>query len=420
MLFRRMVPLFAIPSLAPMTCPFCPSQSARIARCLGRLALILILVVGLWPAAGPRAEPAEFNTRARFAAVMDAETGALLYQRNADELMPPASMSKLMTLALLFKALKSGQVKGSDEIVMSVNAWRKGGAPSGTAAMMVPVNTKAHIDEILQGIIVQSGNDACIAVAESLGGSEEAFAKLMTAEARRIGLKKSTFRNATGLYDPEHLMTARELAELARFIIKEYPEYYPIFGQKEFHYRTHKFFNRNPLLSANMGADGLKTGYIKESGYGVVGSAVQDGRRLIVVLAGLTTSGERKTEAAKLLDFAYKGFARFKVFNAGEVVGQARVWGGDAMYVPLVGKSDIEIWLPRTPANPRLRAEIIYKYPLKTPIKQGDEVARLRVIGPTKAETEVPLVAGADVHAGGLVRRGFDTIVHLAFRWVTL
>ena len=227
-----------------------------------------------------RAADSAFTTKAPRAILMDAETGAILFQQNADQLAPPASMSKLMTLAVLFRAIKSGRIKTTDEFMMSVNAWRNGGAPSGTSAMMVPVNIKATVNELIQGIAVQSGNDASMCVAEGMAGSEAAFARMMNEEARRIGLTKSTFANSTGLGDPNHMMTARELAMLARYIISEYPEFYPVFAQKEFLYRKHKFINRNPLLFANIGADGLKTGHIAASGYGLVGSAVQ-GRQAV-------------------------------------------------------------------------------------------------------------------------------------------
>ena len=248
-----------------------------------------------------------------------------------------------MTLAVLFRTLKGGKLSTTDEFVMSVNAWRKGGAPSKTSAMMVPVNTKVKLSELIQGIIVQSGNDACISVAEGIAGSEDNFAKLMTEEARRIGLKKSTFGNATGLPNPAQLMSARELGRLARFLIREYPEHYPVFGQKEFPYRHHKFINRNPLLFLGIGADGMKTGFIKEAGYGLVGSAVQDGRRLIVVIMGLNTAEERKAESLRILEWGFKSFTEFKLFDEGEVVGQARVWGGDRMYVPLTGKGELRV-----------------------------------------------------------------------------
>ena len=216
---------------------------------------------------------------------------------------------------------------------------RKGGGQADGSSMFAPLNSSIKLADLLRGIIVQSGNDASIAVAEGIAGSEENFARMMTDRAREIGLTKSTFRNATGLHHPDHRMTARELALLARHIITEYPERYRIFAQKDFQYRKHRFVNRNPLLSLVSGVDGLKTGYVKEAGYGMVGSAVQDGRRLIVVVNGLATADDRKEEARKLLEWGFKSFAEFKLFDAGEVVGYARVWGGSRMYVPLAGTS---------------------------------------------------------------------------------
>ncbi|MBS0253340.1 MAG: D-alanyl-D-alanine carboxypeptidase, partial [Proteobacteria bacterium] len=222
--------------------------------------LVIVAIAGMLAVVVQNANAAEtgFATKAPHAMLMDAETGAILYQHNADELFPPASMSKLMTLEVLFRAIKEGRVKKTDEYKMSVNAWRNGGAPSGTSAMMVPVNTTVTVDELIQGVAVQSGNDAAMCIAENMAGTEGAFARMMNEEARRIGLKKSTFGNATGLPDPHQLMTARELAILARHIIREYPDFYPVFGQKEFRYRKHRFINRNPLLFLNIGADGLK------------------------------------------------------------------------------------------------------------------------------------------------------------------
>ena len=383
---------------------------------------LLTCALALMAVASARAEPqpGEFVGRAPRAVLMDADTGAILYQKNADEAAPPASMSKLMTLAMLFKVLKSGQLKPSDEFLVSVNAWRKGGAPSGTSAMMIPVNTRARLDELIQGIIVQSGNDACIAVAEGIAGNETNFAKLMEEEGRRIGLNKSTFRNPTGLHHPEHLMSARDLAVLARHIIREYPDHYRVFGQKEFQYRRHKFINRNPLLFLNVGADGMKTGFVKEAGYGLVGSAVQDGRRLVLVIMGLHTSDERKVEAQRLIEWGFKNLTQSKLFDAGEVIGSARVWGGDRMYVPLVANGELTIVLPKLPTNPRLKAEIIYKYPLKAPIEKGEVVASLRVTSASNAQNEVPLMAAEPVAKAGIWRRGFDTLVHLALRWVKL
>lgn len=389
---------------------------SRIARCLRALAILAVGLASL-PAAAASQTQSEITTKTRQAILMDADSGAVLYQHNADELMAPASMSKLMTLAVIFKALKTGQIRLEDEFLMSVNAWRNGGAPSGTSAMMVPVNTKETLEALLQGIIVQSGNDACIAIAEGMAGTEEAFARVMTEEARKLGLTKSTFRNSTGLHDPEHLMTARELAFLARHLIRDFPEYYGRFAQREYQYRKHRFFNRNPILTTELGVDGLKTGYTKEAGYGIAASAKQGNRRLILVINGLERQDERKNEAVKLLEWGFKTLTEYKLFDVGEVVGQARVWGGSRMFLPLVGADGVQVVFPRLPANQRLRAEIIYKSPLKAPIAKGDVVARLRISTPSQAVSEVPLVAAEDVAAAGVLSRGLDTLVHMAFRW---
>ena len=364
------------------------------------------------------AQQAEFSVRARQAILVDADSGAVMFQHNADELAPPASMSKLMTLAVLFRALKDGRVTPETEYLMSEYAWRTGGGPSGTSAMFVPINTRVRVDELIKGIIIQSGNDAAIAVAEGLGGSEPAFAKIMTDEARRLGMPKSTFANSTGLYQPGHLMTARELSVLARHLIREYPDYYTIFAVKEFPYRKHKFINRNPLLFMNIGSDGLKTGFIKEAGYGITASAKQGERRLIAVINGAATADERKEEARRLLDWGFRAFGEFKLFEAGETVGKARVWGGDRMSVPLMGNGPVIAVLPRFPANQKLRAEIVYNGPLKAPIEKGQPVAKLRVTSSTEATSEIQLYAAEDVKPAGTWKRGFDTLLHMATKWI--
>ena len=383
-------------------------------------AVIAATAAATLPGYAVGADAQNYVTKAQRAILMDAGDGSVLFQHKPDELAPPASMSKLMTLAVVFKGLKSGQIKTSDEFLMSVNAWRKGGAPSGTSAMMVPVNTKVTLDELIKGIAIQSGNDACIAVAEGMSGSEANFAKAMTEEARRIGLSKSTFVNSTGLHDENHLMTVREVALLARHIITEYPDQYRVFGEKEYQYKKHKFYNRNPLLFLGIGADGLKTGHTAEAGFGLVASAVQEGKRLIVVVAGHANAEERKTEAAKLLEWGFKSFSQVKIFDDGEIVGQARVWGGTRMYVPLSGKGEVKISLPKYPANQRLSAEIVYRAPLKPPVKKGDQVAVLKVTSTSSAATEVPLYATEDVEPAGVMRRGIDTLVLMALRRLAL
>ncbi|ADJ23539.1 Serine-type D-Ala-D-Ala carboxypeptidase [Hyphomicrobium denitrificans ATCC 51888] len=386
-----------------------------------RVLVSALIAISVLTAVGPEANPAlaaeaAFTSKAPRAILIDAATGATLFQQHADEPAPPASMSKLMTLAVLFRAMKEGRIQKTDEFTMSVNAWRNGGAPSGTSAMMVPVNTKVTVDELIQGIVIQSGNDAAMCVAEGMAGSIPAFARMMNDEAKRIGLTKSTFTNASGLPDPQQVMSARDLAVLARYIIDEYPDYYPVFAQKEFLYRKHRFINRNPLLFQNIGADGLKTGHTAAAGFGLVGSAVQDGKRLIVVVSGLEKADQRKEEAVKLLNWGFNSFNTVRLYDANEVIGQARVWGGKVWYVPLAANADVTFTVPKFPANQKISAEIVYKAPLKPPVKKGDQVATLKLSSSTSASNELPLYATEDVQKGGIVREGLDSLVLMALR----
>jgi len=397
-------------------CRICWGPRWRRGACA--FSLLAFAVALLFAGGATMAQNAEFVARARQAYLMDADTGAVLFQVAAEEQMYPASMSKLMTLAVLFRALKDGKLKPNDEFLVSEGAWRRGGAPSGTSAMMIPLGTRARIDELLQGIIIQSGNDACIVVAEGMAGSEDAFAKIMTEQGRSIGLKKSNFTNSTGLHHPDHQTTARDLAVLARHIIREYPEQMPLFAQKEYLYRKHRFINRNPLLFLNIGVDGMKTGFTKEAGYGMVATAKQGERRLIAVVNGLTTAEERKDEARKLLEWGFRSFSEVKLFDAGEKVGDARVWGGTTMYVPLTGNGDVNVYLPKFPPNQKLKADIVYSYPLKAPIKKGDAVAKLRVTTASNVSNEVQLYAAEDVEPSTIWRRGLDTLALRALSWV--
>lgn len=392
-----------------------------LTQACARLLVSALIAISVLTAVGPQANPAlaaeaAFTSKAPRAILIDAATGATLFQQHADEPAPPASMSKLMTVAVLFRAMKEGRIQKTDEFTMSVNAWRNGGAPSGTSAMMVPVNTKVTVDELIQGIVIQSGNDAAMCVAEGMAGSIPAFARMMNDEAKRIGLTKSTFTNASGLPDPQQLMSARDLAVLARYIIDEYPDYYPVFAQKEFLYRKHRFINRNPLLFQNIGADGLKTGHTAAAGFGLVGSAVQDGKRLIVVVSGLEKADQRKEEAVKLLNWGFNSFNTVRLYDANEVIGQARVWGGKVWYVPLAANADVTFTVPKFPANQKISAEIVYKAPLKPPVKKGDQVATLKLSSSTSASTELPLYATEDVQKGGIVREGLDSLVLMALR----
>ncbi len=370
------------------------------------------------------ADAAQFKSQAKQAILIDYETGAILYQKNADDLVPPASMSKLATLAVVFDRLQRGILSMDDTFIVSEHAWRTGGAPSGTSAMFAPLGKPVTLNDLVQGIAIQSGNDASIVVAEGIAGNEAQFAKMMTDYARGIGLKKSKFANPTGLPDPGHLMTAREIAFLAQHLIKKYPEYYKFFGERRFPYqpkgrrRPYAFFNRNPLLAAGVGADGLKTGHIKAAGYGLVVSTVRDGRRLIGVVHGLNSRKARKNEAIKLINWGYRNFSTYDLYEADEVVGSARVWGGEKFYVPLKGGGAIKVILPKSPVRQRLTAEIVYNAPLKPPVKKGDQVAVLRVTSANNAVNNVPLYAAEDVEEGSVVRRGLDSLVVMAWRWM--
>ena len=358
-------------------------HASRLDRWIKLAAVGAILAFGVGSAtvfarAAPTA-PGTFETKAKHAILMDADANLVLFEKDADTLAPPASMSKLMTLALVFRELKAGRLKLDDQFKVSEHAWRTGGAPSGGSAMFAPLNTMVSISDLIQGITVQSGNDAAIILAEGIGGTEEAFAKQMTEYSRTIGLEKSTFVNATGLPAEGHLMTARDLATLAHHLIYTYPEYYHFFGEKEFKYRDKfVFHNRNPLISLDIGVDGLKTGYIKEAGYGLVASAKRGDQRLLLVVGGLDTAKDREAESRRMLDWGFKSFKPFRLFDQGQKVSDALVWGGTQHYVPLVGNGDIDIILPTT-ATGKVNASIVYNGPIKAPIRKGDQLAVLRV-----------------------------------------
>jgi serine-type D-Ala-D-Ala carboxypeptidase (penicillin-binding protein 5/6) len=380
---------------------------------------LVFLSLGSYAAAQPTpGAQGKFESKADYAVLIDAETGAVLYDKSGDQLMAPASMSKLMTLEVLFSRLKEGQIKLDTDVTASEYAWRTGGAPSGNPAMFVPLNTTAKVEELIQGIIVQSGNDACIMLAEQLAGSEDGFAAMMTDRARAIGLKKSTFGNSTGLPNPNQLMTARELGQLSLHIIQTYPEYYKYFGTKEFKYRTHLFRNRNPLLALNIGADGMKTGHTEDSGYGVVGSATKDGRRLVVVINGAKTMNEMREEGARLLTWGFNSFQSYTLFDANEIVGEARVWGGEKRFVNLRGEGAIRILLPKAVNQKQLKAQIAYQGPLRPPVKEGDRVGELRVTSESGVSNTVPLYAAEDVPPSNVVWQGLDTALLRAFGWL--
>jgi serine-type D-Ala-D-Ala carboxypeptidase (penicillin-binding protein 5/6) len=368
--------------------------------------------------AATKAPTGAFDTKAKHAILMNVDADLIFYEKDADTLMSPASMSKLMTLAVVFRELKAGHIKLDDQFKVSEHAWRTGGAPSGSSAMFAPLNSTVSVEDLIRGVTVQSGNDACIILAEGISGSEDAFVKEMNKYAKEIGLTKSHFENSTGLPADGHVMTARELALLADYLIKNYPEYYHYFGEKEFTYGKWNFTNRNPLVFEDLGVDGLKTGFIEDAGYGLVASAVRDNQRVILVVSGLDTKKEREEEPRKLLEWGFKSFKPYRLFDQGEKVSDALVWGGTRHYVPLVGNNNIDIILPFNTSG-QVTAQIVYDGPIKAPIRKGDQVATLRVTAAdTKATNDIPLYAGEDVGQSNFAMRGLDSLFVLAFGWL--
>jgi D-alanyl-D-alanine carboxypeptidase (penicillin-binding protein 5/6) len=362
---------------------------------------------------GFKKEEGGFDGDAPTAILIEATSGSVLFEKNADELRAPSSMMKLMTAEVVFHAIQQGDVKPSDEYRISENAWRKGGAPSGTSTMFAAINSKVSVDDLLHGALIQSGNDACIALAEGMAGNEHIFATdFMTKRARELGLTKSTFANSNGLPDPGNKMTVRELAELARYLILTYPDYYKLFGEKEFTWNKIRQFNRNPLLNSLEGADGLKTGYTKEGGYGMVGSAVQNGIRLIVVVNGLEDSEDRASEAKKMLEWGFRNFEARTLFAAQQPVGYAKVFGGDSGSVKLSSPEPIKVMVQKN-GNDKLIARIVYSGPVRAPITAGQQVGVVKVWRGANIAVEHPLYAADPVAKGSTMRRAMDGVAEL-------
>jgi D-alanyl-D-alanine carboxypeptidase (penicillin-binding protein 5/6) len=382
-----------------------------IARALVCSAIVTLGALTAYPASAQR-----FETRAQQAILMDAESETVLFQHEADTPMPPASMAKLMTVAVIFRALKSGRLNLDDEFIVSEDAWRRGGAVAGGSTMFAELGSTIKLSDLLRGIIVQSGNDACIVVAEGMAGTETTFADMMNAEARRLGLNDSHFVNATGLPDPRQRVTARDLAKLANYVIHTYPEYYEIYGEESFTWNKITQRNRNPLLAMNIGADGLKTGYTEESGYGLIGSAVRDGQRLIVVINGTDSAKARGEEARKLLDWGFRAFERSILFDENEVVAEAKVFGGTQRSVGLVGDGPIELLLPRG-SRDLIRARVVYEAPVSAPIDQGQEIGILRVTIGDDLTKETKLYAAKNIGIGTTRQRAVDGLEELLIGW---
>jgi len=368
---------------------------------------LLLLAPGLAEAQTPPPKKEEFQISAPYAILIDADSGTVLFEKNADKLNPPASMSKLMTTELVLHTIAQGKLKWEDEMTISENAWRKGGAPSGGSAMFAALNSRVSVRDLLHGVMIQSGNDASIALAEGIAGSELAFADLMNKRATEIGLTQSRFANATGIHDADHNMTARELAKLAQYIIKTYPEAYKIYGEREFTWNRVRQQNRNPLLAMGIGADGLKTGFTKEAGYGLTASAVNNNLRLIMVVNGFKSMKERADEARKLMEWGFRAFESRALFAQGEAVGEAKLYGGAKGRVTLVSPTAVKLLVPRA-LSEKLSAKVVYSGPVPAPVQQGQRIGTLKVSRGDSVVLEVPLQAGEDVGSGSLHQRAFD------------
>lgn len=342
--------------------------------------------------------------------MVDLQTGTVLLEKNADQQMAPSSMSKIMTAHLIFKRIKEGALKLNDELFVSEKAWRLGGSK-----MFLQVNSKVPVEDLLHGVIVVSGNDACVTLAEGVAGSEEAFAEEMTREAHEMGAKNSNFLNASGWPVEGHFSTAKDLALMAERTIRDFPkEYEKYYAIKEYTYNNIKQGNRNTLLYKNMGADGVKTGHSDAGGYGSVTSAKKGDRRVILVINGLPSMKARDQEATTLMNWAFTYFNNYKIFGKGDVVDVADVWGGADKTVQLVSGKDIILTLPRVQRK-NLKVKVVYEAPIAAPLKAGDKVGVIEVTIPEKGVETIPLLVAKDVAQAGFFERTKNSVHYLLY-----
>ncbi|MFC3630661.1 D-alanyl-D-alanine carboxypeptidase family protein [Paracoccus angustae] len=356
-----------------------------------------------------------FETNATSAWVYDVNTSTVLMSKNADVPIPPASMSKLMTLYMVFEALQNGRLKLTDTLPVSTRAWQMGGSK-----MFVEPRDTPTVDQLIKGVIVLSGNDACVVLAEGLAGTEEAFARQMTERAKTLGLKHSVFKNSTGWPAEGHVMSAEDLGMLAMLLIRDFPQYYGNFALTEFRYMDRvpsNRFNRNPILKLDIGADGLKTGHTQEAGYGLVGSAVQNGRRVIFVVSGLPSDTARAEESERIVNWAFRQFSMETLVPAGETVLEAPVWLGTRSRVGLTTKDGVNVLIPAG-SQDQVKVEAVFDSPIPAPIAKGDPVGRLVVTVPGTQEAVTPLLAAEDVPEAGFAGRMKGAVMRLGHKAV--
>ncbi len=381
-----------------------------------RFSRLMLLLIAATFSVQTAVQAQVYQTAAKHAYLIDWNSGSVLFSKDEDEQVPPASLAKLMTLEVVFHALKTGELTLESEFYISEHAWRDGGANSGGSTMFAKLGSMVPLDALLHGIIVQSGNDACIAVAEGMAGNEETFAQLMNKRAEDIGLTHSHFVNSTGLPADGQVVTAKDLAKLARHLIDDYPEYYHYFAIPEFTWNGITQHNRNPILGFTEGADGLKTGHTEAAGYGLVASAKRGDERLIAVLTGMKSKKERREEARKIMNWGFRAFTSQRIFDPDEEVAYASVFGGDKSEVLLVSERPVSLFMPRAQQG-RLKARVYYDGPIKAPIEEGVEVATLKVWNDDKLIYEAPLITGESVGRGTTTQRAVGALKELVLGW---
>ena len=358
-----------------------------------------------------------FDTKAKQAYLIDAATGTVLFQKNADEPIPPASLAKLMTLEVVFNAIKTGQHGLADQFVVSEDAWRRGGAPSGTANMFAKVKSQVPLQDLIRGVAIPIANDASLVIAEGFAGSEASFVSQMNERAKSIGMRNSLFANATGLPQDGQHITVHDIGVLARHMISSYPDQYAVYAEPEFTWNKITQKNRNPLLANTPGVDGMGLGFTKDVGYSIVVSAQRNGLRLIAVLAGIDSEKDRPTEGRKILEWGYSGFEAIPIYAENEVIGEASVFGGEAMSVPLIAHGAVKLLLANGMSE-QLKANIKYNGPLVAPVVKDQPVGTLRISIGGNIVQETPVYAANDVARGALWQRALSGAQEMLTGWI--
>ena len=385
----------------------------RLFACL--ILLLSFLSVAQAQSAAP--QQAGFDVKAKQVYLIEAETGTVLFARAEDEVVPAASLAKLMTAATVFKALADGQTTLDAQFPVTEHAWRTGGAPSGTSTMFAALKSNVRVEDLIRGITVQFANDACIILGEGIAGSETAFAERMTKEAKALGLEKSAFANATGLPNPDNTVTMREMVTLARHLQTTYPQYMRYYLEPEFEWNKIKQRNRNPLLALNIGVTGFVTGFAEGGGYSIVAAVNRDGKHLVLAMGGMESDKVRIEETRRIIEWALSSFERRTLFKEGETIADASVYGGDASTVPLVAGEQVDVFLPKDNSQ-RLVARVVYTWPVRAPVEPQQTVGTLKIWNDKQLLREVPVRTAGTVGQGTLRSRALDALIELFFFWI--